>query len=199
MEINPEDELIPENEAGIQTNTETVAELPDSGLAENFFEIAKKRLLDINQWHEYAGAASARFQLTDKNGKPVNRIPQKGDHFQIDLPAPGTKTGEGHDWVQLEEIQETSDSIAMLVRPAPNPLNDKEEVAHFFTDDATSSFIVKRENNRVIAGVYGRNEKPNTDQEKFSDKIRNAAVAAGAISGFSKLQWKSLVNGLVKQ
>jgi hypothetical protein len=47
--------------------------------------------------------------------------------------------------------------------------------------------------------VYGRNEKPNTDTETLSDKARNAAVAGGAITGFSKLQWKSLVNGLVKK
>jgi hypothetical protein len=48
-----------------------------------------------------------------------------------------------------------------------------------------------------LPAVYGRNEKPNLDTEKLADKLRNAAVAAGAITAFSKLQWKSLVNGLV--
>ena len=59
--------------------------------------------------------------------------------------------------------------------------------------------MVKRENSKVTAAVYGRNEKPNTDVETAGDKARNAAIATGAITGFSKLQWKSLVNGLVKK
>jgi hypothetical protein len=71
-------------------------------------------------------------------------------------------------------------------------------VAHFFDEQSSSSFVVKREGKKITGGIYGRNEKPNTDTEKLVDKIRNIAVAGGAISGLSKLQWKSLVNGLVK-
>ena len=59
--------------------------------------------------------------------------------------------------------------------------------------------MVKREHTTVTAGVYGRNEKPNTKAETITDKARNTAVATGAITGFAKLQWKSLVNGLVKE
>ena len=86
--------------------------------------------------------------------------------------------------------------------PAASPsvtLNTKNDIAHFFSDEATSSFVVKREKNRVIAGVYGRNEKPNTDSETLTDSIRNTAMAAGALSGFSKIQWKSLVAGLLTE
>jgi len=85
------------------------------------------------------------------------------------------------------------------VRPATNPKNERKDIAHFFSEASTSSFIVKRDGNKITAAVYGRNEKPNTNTEKVTDKIRNAAIAAGAISGLSKLQWKSLVNGLVKK
>jgi len=49
----------------------------------------------------------------------------------------------------------------------------------------------------VFAEVNGRNEQPNTDAENLIDKARNIAVAAGAMLGFSKVQWKSLVDGLV--
>jgi hypothetical protein len=71
-------------------------------------------------------------------------------------------------------------------------------VAHFFTEEATSNFMVKRVGNKVSAEVHGRNEKPNTEAEKLVDKARNTAVATGAVTGFAKLQWKSLVNGLIK-
>jgi hypothetical protein len=130
------------------------------------------------------------------------RTAQKGDHFKIDIPGPGSVTGEGYDWVQIEEIveerDEQSDSIAIRVRPASNPRNEKSDVAHFFTNAATSNFIVKREGTKVSAAVRGRNEKPNTEAEAVIDKARNTAVATGAITGFSNYQWKSLVTGLLK-
>lgn len=191
-------EIIPEQNEGIETNTESEIELNNEDEARSFFELAKERLFSVNNWHHYAGTGTADFQLTDEKGNPVDRLPQKGDHFKIDIPGPGTITGEGNDWVQIEEITEDENCIGIRVRPATNPTNERKDVAHFFDETATSSFIVKREKNKVIAGVYGRNEKPNTNTETVVDKIRNATIATGAISGFSKLQWKSLVNGLVK-
>ena len=192
-------EIIPEQNDGIQSNTESEIELSGEVEAKSFFETVKKRLLKINEWHHFAGTGTADFQLTDEFGNSIDRLPQKGDHFKIDIPGPGSVTGEGNDWVKVEEITEKEDCFGIRVRPATNPMNERNDVAHFFDEAATSTFIVKRIKNKVIAGVYGRNEKANTDTEKTVDKIRNAAIATGAISGFSKLQWKSLVNGLVKK
>ena len=193
------DEVVPEHKGGIKTNTESSIELSTEEQAKEFFQEAKQRLLSINNWHQYAGSATADFQLTDEKGKSVNRSPQKGDHFKIDIPAPGSVTGDGHDWVQVEEIEDEEYCIGIRVRPATNPTNERKDVAHFFSEDATSTFVVKKEGKKITAGVYGRNEKPNTDTETLKDKVRNAAVATGAISGFSKLQWKTLVNGLIKK
>lgn len=194
-----ENNVVPEQNAGIETNTESSIELSTEEEAKEFFKEAKLRLLTINKWHQHAGSATADFQLTDETGTPVHRFPQKGDHFKIDIPAPGSVTGEGHDWVQVEAIEEEEDYMGIRVRPATNPTNQRKDVAHFFSEDSTSTFVVKRKGKKITAGVYGRNEKPNTDTETLKDKLRNAAVATGAITGFSKLQWKTLVNGLVKK
>lgn len=198
-----EKELIPPQETGAQSNTEAVAEMGTAEEAKQFFAEVKNRLLYVNNWHQVAGAFSADFMLTDALGNEVNRTAEKGDHFKIDIPGPGPATGDGYDWVQIETIEETkegdSEVIAMRVRPATNPNNEQQDIAHFFSDEATSCFMVKRENTKVIAGVYGRNEKPNTGAEKTIDKVRNSTVATGAVTAFSKLQWKSLVNGLVKK
>jgi hypothetical protein len=197
------DEIVPKHESGIETNTETSVTFNSVEEAKSFYQKAKQRLLYVNEWHNIAGALSAGFQLTDEKGNEVNRIVQKEDHFKIDVPGPGSLTGDGYDWVQVEAIEEKEDknqqNIALLVRPATNPGNDRKDVAHFFSDEATSCFMVKRENDTVTAGVYGRNEKPNTAAETLVDKARNTAIATGAITGFAKLQWKSLVNGLVKK
>jgi hypothetical protein len=197
--MNPEAELIPENKEGSQTNTESTAEFAHEQEACKFFDVAKRRMLAVNHWQELAGAATAAFQLTDENGNDVDRSPEKNDPFKIDVPGPGSISGEGHDWVRVEDVVETEDTVAIMVRPATNPRNDREDIAHFFKEEATSSFMVKRQGNKVIAGVYGRNEQPNTETDKLVDKIRNTAMAAGAISGFSKLQWKQLVEGIVRK
>ena len=195
--------IIPPHDSGIQTNTESSEELASEKEAKDFYLIVRQRLMDVNNWQNRAGKPTASFQLTDKSGKEVQREAQKGDHFKIDIPGPGSVSGEGFDWVQIEAIEddhnEESQFTAIRVRPATNPLNEKKDVAHFFSEDTTSTFMVKREGKKVTAGVYGRNEKPNTSTETQIDKIRNTAIAGGAMTGFSKIQWKSLVNGLVKK
>jgi hypothetical protein len=194
--------IIPEHESGIQTKTVSEVECATDDEAKQFYEVVKNRLIQVNGWHQVAGALTADFQLTDDRGEPANRTVQKGDHFKIDIPGPGPVTGDGYDWVQVEEVEEINSAeeqaISIRVRPATNPTNERKDVAHFFSEEATSCFMAKREGKKVWAGVFGRNEKPNTNAETVVDKTRNVAVASGAISGFSKLQWKSLVNGLVK-
>jgi flagellar hook-basal body complex protein FliE len=195
--------IIPEQQKGGSSDTDATETFDSAQQAKDFYNIVKQRLQQVNNWQKWAGAATATFQLTDAQGNDVDRTVQEGDHFKIDIPGPGPVTGDGFDWVQVETIKETvepdSEEIAIQVRPATNPNNDRQDVAHFFSDEASSCFIVKREGATVTAAVHGRNEKPNTNAEKVVDKARNAAVATGAITAFSKLQWKSLVNGLVKR
>jgi len=196
-----EKEIVPPHVSGIQTNTESYKEFETEQEAKDFYLVARERLLDINHWQDIAGKATASFQLTDSNGKEVSKEVQKGDHFKIDIPGPGSDSGQGYDWVKVEAVEQNNSGdsqwTAIRVRPATNPLNDNKDVAHFFSDETTSTFIVWQEGMKVTAAVYGRNEKPNTDTQASIDTIRNSAIAAGAISGFSKVQWKSLVNGLV--
>lgn len=201
MNDTKQDAVIPAQQAGASSDTDAIATFDSTEQAKAFYEIAKGRLLQVNNWQLWAGAATANFQLTDAAGNDVDRTVQEGDHFKIDIPGPGLVTGDGFDWVQVETIEEkASDAgaqIAIQVRPATNPNNDRQDVAHFFSDEASSCFIVKRDGTTVTAAVHGRNEKPNTSAEKLVDKARNAAIATGAVAAGAKLQWKSLVNGLV--
>ena len=194
---------IPEQQEGVEVNVEESIELASDEEAKSFFNIVKNRLLNVNKWKEFAGTLSASFQLTDSGGQDRNRRPAKGDYFKINIPAPGIVSGDGYDWVRVEEIKESShdqdEYTAVRVRPAPSPVNAKEDVAHFYSDEATSNFIVSREGRKIIAGVYGRNEKPNVKTDTVVDKVRNAIVGTGAASGFSKLQWKALVSGLLSR
>lgn len=202
--IEKPDDTIPGQREGIAVNVEDSVTFQTDEEATAFFQVVKARLLNVNNWGDIDGALSADFKLTDKSGNILTRAPQTGDYFMIDIPAPGIKTGDGHDWVQIEMIEEEAkavdETIAIRVRPTSNPMNLNPDVAHFYTDDATSNFIVKREGKTVTAGVYGRNEKPNiTEADSLFDIARNAIVGAGGVTFFSKLQWKALVSGLLER
>ena len=188
------DGLVPEQTQGSQSDTKASVEMDTVEHAIELYAVAKERLLEINSWHQLAGPGSAEFLLTDAHGNEVNRKVQIDDHFKIKLPGPG----KAYDWVRVEAIEEKENAVSLRVRPCSDPENKKDGVAHFFNDAASSTFEVKRRDKEIIAAVHGRNEKPNTESAAVTDKIRNAAIALGAISGFAKLQWKSLVNGLVK-
>lgn len=192
---------IPQQQSGASTDTVEKITLPTIEEAREHFELVKNRLLDITQWHELAGMASAKFLLTDQEGTPINRTARPGDYFQISIPGPGSEAGEGHDWAQIEAIEQEQEDgeewLAIRVRPAANPTNEKSEAAHFFTSEASSTFMATRRGLTVSAEVHGRNEKSNNEETTLADTVRNTVMALGAMLGFSKLQWKSLVKGLL--
>ena len=203
MDNNRSEKLIPVQQSGTKTDDVASASFENIIAAEKRFKEAKERLFNVNNWNNIAGKISATFKLTDESGNEIDSKPKRGDHFKIDLPGPGTIAGEGYDWVRIESVEERNDfnnvdeMVAIKVRPAENPLNKKGDVAHFFTDEATSSFIVSRTGTTVTAEVHGRNEKANTDAGAILDKTRNAVIASGAKAGLSSIQWSNLVNGLV--
>ena len=195
--------IVPEQYTGEEIEAADFAELKNSKEAKIFYGTAKERLLNVNNWHHIAGIISAKFQLVSALGEEVDRRAEKGDFFKIDIPGPGSTEGDGYDWVYVEEIKEIAEekiqSIGLRVRPVKNPFGDKNEIAHFYSNEATSSFIVTREENKVTAWIIDRNIKPNDDAGSLTDKIRDIAVGIGAIGMFSKAQWQGLAKGLIKK
>ena len=189
---------------GAKKDIEHTVDSSDDEQARTIYAFARNRLLNVNAWHEYAAGISATFKLCDEYGEEVRRTAKANDYFKIDLPGPGSNEGGGYDWVQIEHIEDrlnpTGDEeyIGIRVRPSSNPKETGEDVAHFFKDDSTSSFVIRRQGSAVTAAVYGRNEKPNTNTRNVIDKVRNAVVGTTAIMGLSNIQWKNLVKGLLK-
>ena len=203
MDKSEYDKVIPENRKGAKRDNICLREFNTVEEAIAEYDQAKARLLNVSSWHSYAGKGTAEFQLTDETGQPVTRAAKEGDYFRINIPAPGNIGGDGYDWVQIKTITECIENqgdliyTAITVRPSPNPNNTERNTAHFFSDDATSTFIVQRHGTILTAEVHGRNEKPNLNTENILDKARNLAVTAGALLGFSDIQWKNLVNGIL--
>ncbi|HEX2629811.1 MAG TPA: hypothetical protein VHM26_12385, partial [Chitinophagaceae bacterium] len=151
----PANTIVPEQETGIQSDTVEKKELPDVESAGKFFTRLRECLLNVNNWQKYSDGLSASFELMNPLGAPKRTQPEIGDHFRINIPAPGTDAGNGYDWVRIEKMEDQrgddEDIFIMQVRPSPNPHtpHSDEEVAHFFNDTATSSFIVRRSGNTV--------------------------------------------------
>jgi hypothetical protein len=192
---------VPDQEIGSKMDAVEKIVLGSEAEAIHFFQTVKERLLDVNRWAEFAGGASSDFYLSDANGVAVQRKATGGDHIKIDIPGPGTKTGGGYDWVTIEEIKsqvlDDAEVLSMTARPSANPLNNETDTAHFLTEEATSTFQVKRIGRTIYAEEHGRNEVANTDMDYSLDNIRNTFVGWGAKIGFSYPQWKALVKGLL--
>jgi hypothetical protein len=194
---------IPEQREGSKMDAAASTVLKTEVEARNFFKTACERLRNVNNWEQVCGSDATNFALIDAEGNHVQRDAKPGDYFRINIPGPGNSAGKGFDWVRVEEMDlqtdDTGDLFFIRVRPASPPMNADDDVAHFFKPDATSTFMIVRKGREVSAEVHGRNEKPNTDAEQFTDKVRNAVVGTASALGLSFPQWKMLVNGLVKR
>ena len=193
--------IVPSQYTGEEIEAESSVKSEDDNKAKLFYNKVKDRLLNVKDWHKATGILSARFYILDSSGKEVGRAVQKNDYLKIDIPGPGSKEGEGYDWVQVEELNEIDEdniqSIGFRVRPCSNPFSEKNETAHFYDEKATSNFIVTRERSEVRVTIIDRNIKPNTQAELLTDKIRDTVAGITAIGIFSKIQWQQLAEGLL--
>ncbi|MES2566891.1 MAG: hypothetical protein V4565_08490 [Bacteroidota bacterium] len=197
--------IVPDQKKGGHTGAKTSLQLRNREQALELFELAKQRLHNINSWQSLCGKGSAEFKLTDKNGNLLRSTkPRIGNLIRIKLNAPENQEGDGYDWVRIEAFKHTKDHLkdeeqyGFRVRPVQNPFDNKERSAHFYTSDATSTFLVKRNVNLVSAMELGRNEIPNNNPQPFLNKIRNVIIAIAAMMGMAHPQWKNLVTGILK-
>lgn len=194
--------LVPKNNHGKETDIVQEVELGSEQEAIKHFAVVRTRLLSPCLWHNLAGSFTAVFTLVDRKGHEKRPPAKKNDYLKIDIPGPGPKAGDSYDWVCIHDISEeviatADESIGLQLMPCKHPFGFTDNTAHFFTEEASSTFIIKREGNIIHALYYGRNEEPNTDKVGPIDKVRNALVAAAAIAGVSEVQWTALLKGLL--
>ena len=143
--------------------------------------------------------------LVDEQGFILHRLIEQGDYLRIDIPGPGPTAGGGSDWVTVERIEDHSElaanveSFGLNLRPSAVPGNATGTVAHFFRQEATSTFIAERLDREVRISYYGRNELPNKETGSLIDNIRNSIVALGAAAALSELQWSALCKGILSE
>jgi hypothetical protein len=201
------DRIVPRQRTGKAIDARASLTLKNENEAKAFFNIVKNRLQNVNGWADLSGNLSATFQLVNPDGMEVRRNLQRGDYLKIDIPGPGNKTGNGYDWVQIEDVENkssaSSESFSFRVRPTGKPWSQSHtrnrDVAHFYSRESTSTFTANREGRNVVAVIRDRNTKPNKMANRPFDRIRNTIVGTLGVLSFSKIQWQNLVDGLLSR
>jgi hypothetical protein len=174
----------------VQENT-----FPDEAAAVAAFERSREKLFAVDKWSRLPGINST-FELYDAAGRKSQAPkPAQGDFMKVILPGLPLEN-----WVQVISIREEDQRAEFRVRPCPSPETPAEdnEVRHFFTSEATSTFRVEREGATLRGSEIGENEKPNNQEEASASRtVVNTLVAEGGWAGFQALQWDKVTAYLV--
>lgn len=169
-------------------------DFPDEATARKAFERAKKKLFDVNSWSELPGFSS-EFKLYNDRGELRSvKKPEVGDYVLINLPGPAPAN-----WVKVVGVKEEDNMAEFIVSPSEDPKEKgTKEIKHFFIDEATSTFRVKREHKSIFAHEIGKNIAINNEGEEAGDRgIINTIIAGSGWAGLQKVQWEKLTDYLV--
>jgi len=171
--------------------------------ASNNFKLLHKRLINVNNWHSLSTKVKSNYQLIDSRTAEFTEDLKIGNYLRIDIPGPGSPIGNGYDWTKIVDIEselENDDSpfFSFTVKPSPSPNSERENIAHFYDNNSSNTFIIRKIGTCIYAEIHGRNERENTSNVPILDKVRNKAVALGGKIGLSDLNWMGLTEALLE-
>lgn len=170
-------------------------DFPTAEAASKEFEKASEKLFLVNEWSRLPGVTS-KFALYNSMGEKKSGKVQLNDYIQILLPGPSPEN-----WVIVTKINEEELMKEFVVSPSKDPTKhdmNQEKVEHFFVDEATSTFRIELDGNRLYAAEIGKNEGVNNKgMEAGKRKLINTLIAEGGWAGVQEMQWKKLTDYLV--
>ncbi|MET0242005.1 MAG: hypothetical protein ABW174_00995, partial [Flavitalea sp.] len=149
--------LVPGNFKGKEvTLSESIGD-EELQIAKDNFRQAVNTLLRPGKWNDIAGGA--KFSIRGDN-KSEEVIYEK-DFIRIYIPGPGPSNGDGYDWVIVEKIIDQSEdeefpAVGLLLKASADPDSTNNQSAHFFAEGASSTIVIFRESNKIIAQYFGR-------------------------------------------
>ena len=193
------EDLVPINTKGSENNAAAFLVCQSQTEAFERFRSLSQNLLKINDWDVKAGKNPTEFFIYNKD---KSQSVQENDLVKIKIPAPQNKLGNGFDWVIVRKVQmiEKADLKLCLLQMKPHscPESSNRNIAHFYRDDASSTFILAKKEKTLQLSIHGRNEIPNTKKIGLLNSCRNFFVASGGIFGGSKMQWQDFAEEFIK-
>jgi hypothetical protein len=142
--------------------------------AEEWFVLAKERLLKVNHWDKYSTAFNATTLLLDHHGKELHRPAHKGDNIRITT---GEHTLMAHiEGIEYDDYPDLDIETIALHIYIPADLKDDD------TADSIKTLIIERRGKKLYADYHSRNE------------ITNDA----AMQALSHVKWEYLLKGIIE-
>lgn len=193
--------LLPINTIGSENNAVFFLICNSETEAFDKFRKLSEKLLQINDWKVNAGKNPTEFYLYNKEDEK-SALAQVNDLVKIKMPAPKNKLGNGFDWVIVNRIEPTEQTemkvLLLQMKPHSCAESASGNIAHFYKETASNTFILAKKNKTLQFSIHGRNEVPNTGKVGFVSALRNFFVANGGIFGGSKVQWQDFTEEFLK-
>jgi len=162
--------------------------------ASELFNKATHRLLNIKKWHTLPCSLLTALKLTDDKGfEVVDRQVRENDYFVVN-----SEDGK-EEWVKVEKIFLQRDPagprevVTVRARPSSDPFNNDGESAR-----PSNTFKITRNGCNITAAVYGQNDEEDQARSFPNDnEVARPDSTVGAIPGVARVQWRSLVNGIL--
>jgi len=191
---NPmETEILQQRAAnGLNVESSIMALSPEH--ASELFTKATRRLLNISKWHTLPCSLLTELKLTDDKGFSVDRQVRENDYFIVNK-----DNGDG-EWIKVERVFVQCDPsgprevVTLRARPASSPLVGGEEPIR-----PSNTFKVMRQGLNITATVYGKNDQDvySKTPAELDQNSERPDLTVGAIPGVARVQWRSLVNGIL--
>ncbi len=170
--------------------------------AQECYSVLVARLMAVNSWETYSNKVKAGFTLLGIcTGESTTDL-EIGNFIRIDIPGIGNPSGGGYDWTKIVEIQKGDDAdypfFLFTIKPCSAFGEPEQPIAHFYTEDASNTFIVRKVGTCIYAEVHGRNELENSTNGPLMDNLRNKAVAVGSKVGLGNLNWLGFTKALLR-
>lgn len=166
----------------------------DETVALTAFGRSVEKLLNVDGWSGLSLFA-ADFHLYDPADQPKpTGHPERGDYIQIVLPGPAPEN-----WVRVVHTATDEKRVEFTVQPSHDPRKPKSDtVAHFFDQQARSTFRVELSGNTITASEIGERESINNQGPQAGDRaVINTVIAEAGWLFYQKIQWKLLTDYLV--
>lgn len=160
------------------------------------FDALKIKLRNIDEWNDHGMLST--YALFDENGTALqDKVIAAGTFMRIHLKGSGK-----YDWVRVIDFFEHEGEFVMTVKPTFDPTAenvDRSVVSHFFTDESTNNFCVRKKSRTVSLYVIGLDEKLNTTETGGAlQTARNVAVNFGSYLGIQNSEWEKFAAGMLE-
>lgn len=195
-----ESSLLPHQLKGGSTGILVKKEMPTRHEAILVYQLAIERLLLVNDWN-WSCEKCGKFYLCDSTGAGVRQI-RAGEGMLIRVQLQGGDDQSLVHWLRITEVFQEKDLLrdeeltGFSALPISSPFGGPEPKV-MTTEEHT--FYILRRTNRVTAYVNALPEPGTRMPQRFFKQALQLTRVFGNLLGFSKAQWRCLLEGLLEK